>query len=271
MAYVLSIRRRFLLDNWTNQSFLLLSSCRTLKSHTVYYQIFEDGIAATAKNTVPGLSSSEPSIGRIRARDIAPPRTVGIIKRAISKSEEIPLLRIADLFLLAGASGDAAEDHVRLDILDEKIRGPGGTPEVPIAIVLGKDEVEVEGAVMSHDEPGKVASNVRPKGWKMGETKGNGACESLDNSGLVGHGLTVCVDLCLAMKPKGGLRWLDATIPPGKTIYVDPSGLCNHSDWTGNCASFVYLLSSLRLNSFIPCVDRSYVPRHRLRDAAVRM
>lgn len=65
----------------------------------VYYQIFEDGMAGTARNSIPELN--EPSIGRLRARDIAPPRTVGIIKRAIAKAEDIPLSRIADLFLLA--------------------------------------------------------------------------------------------------------------------------------------------------------------------------
>jgi hypothetical protein len=64
----------------------------------VYYQIFDDGMASPVKQGAP--DTDEPSIGRIRARDVAPQRSVGVIKRAIAKAEDIDVSCIAGLYLL---------------------------------------------------------------------------------------------------------------------------------------------------------------------------
>jgi len=148
------------------------SSCALF---SVYYQIFDDGIASPVKQRAP--DTDEPSIGRIRARDIAPPRSVGVIKRAIAKAEDIDASCISSLYLLAGGSGEAADDNMRLDIVDERGRGPGGSPDVPIAIVLGMQTEEVASVTMSRTEPGRVANNERPRGWKLGKTRGHNICK----------------------------------------------------------------------------------------------
>jgi len=191
-------------------------------------------MVGTSKNPVPDLD--EPSIGRIRARDIAPPRSVGIIKRAIAKAEQIELSRINDLFLLAGANGEAAEDKMRLDILDERGRGPGGSPEVPIAIVLGQEVDDVASVAMSHTEPGRVINHDRPKGWKHGKTTSAGGA----------------IYLCLAIKPRGGLRWLDGTLDSGKALYMDPSGLVNLTDGGRSYSMYPVILHSTRDYGFMP-------------------
>jgi hypothetical protein len=115
-------------------------------------------MASPVKQRAP--DTDEPSIGHIRARDIAPPRSVSIIKRAIAKAEDIDAFCVSGPFLLAGGSGEAADDNTRVDILDERGCGPGGNPEVPIAIVLGS-QADV---YMSQTEPGRVADNKRPWG-----------------------------------------------------------------------------------------------------------
>lgn len=45
-------------------------------------------------------------------------------------------------------------------------------------------------------------------------------------------------DLCLAMKPRGGLRWMDGTLDDGKLLWVNPAGFVTLSDWSGSCAFF---------------------------------
>jgi hypothetical protein len=64
---------------------------------------------------------------------------------------------------------------MRIDIVDERGRGPGGSPGVPIAIVLGMQTEEVASVTMSQTEP--VADNGRPKGWKLGKTRGHNICK----------------------------------------------------------------------------------------------
>lgn len=136
-------------------------------------------MVTTSKQPIPGYD--EPSIGRIRARDIAPPRTVGIIKHAVAKAESVDPSRISGLYLLASGNAEAADNNARLDIIDERGRGPGGSPEVPIGIVLGPEHEEIGNVVMSHSEPGRAATGEKPKGWKEGKTSGNNICEYLAN------------------------------------------------------------------------------------------
>lgn len=128
-----------------------------------------------SKQQVPEYD--EPSIGRIRARNIAPPRTAGIIKRAILRAESIDPSRVSNLFLVASGSNDAVDDEIRLDVTDEKGQGPGSSPESPIGIVLGLGHENVAGITVSRTEPGLVATNVKPKGWRAGKTSGSSICE----------------------------------------------------------------------------------------------
>lgn len=203
----------------------------------MYYQIFEDGITSPVKRRAPDID--EPSIGRIRARDIAPPRSVGIIKRAVAKAEDLDVSCISGLFLLAGGSGEAADDNLRVDILDERGRGPGGNPDVPIAIVLGSRAEEVASVSMSQTEPGRVADNKRPKGWKLGKTCGNNVCEWPRYSKLYCDDCQrspLTIDLCLAIKRRDKLRWLDGTVESGKKVFVDTSNLVNLTDWNKTCS-----------------------------------
>jgi len=199
----------------------------------LYYQIFDDGMTSPVKQRAP--DTDEPSIGRIRARDIAPPRSVGVIKRAIAKAEDIDVSCISGIYLLAGGSGEAADGNMRLDILDERGRGPRGSPDVPIAIVLGMQTEEVASVTMSKTEPGRVTDNKRPKGWKLGKTRGHNAY------------------LCLAIKPtRSGLRWLDGTLEPGKRIFVDTSNLVNLTDWNKTYAMYPVIFQDTRNYGFMP-------------------
>lgn len=129
-----------------------------------------------SKHQIPEYD--EPSVGRIRARNIAPPRTAGIIKRAILRTEAIDLSRDSSLFLLASGSDDAVDDDVRLDVTDAKGEGPGSSPESPIGIVLGSDRgKDIAGLAISRTEPGLVASATKPTGWEEGKTTGSNICE----------------------------------------------------------------------------------------------
>jgi len=98
-------------------------------------------------------------------------------RRAIAEAEDINVPCISGLYLLAGGSGKAADDKMRVDMLDERGRGPGGSPDVPIAIVLGMQTEEVASVTMSQTESGRVADNKRPKGLKLGKTRGHNICE----------------------------------------------------------------------------------------------
>lgn len=143
---------------------------------TVYYQIFDDEVAIPSKQPIPDYD--EPSIGRIRAHNIAPPRTAGIVKRAILRAESVDPSRVSKLFLVASGNGDAVADEIRLDVTDEKGQGPGSSPDLPIGIVLGFGPGEVAGLTIAHTEPGLVANKVKPRGWKDGRTLGNRICEA---------------------------------------------------------------------------------------------
>lgn len=129
-----------------------------------------------SKQQVPEYD--EPSIGRILARNIAPPRTAGIIKRAILRAESIDPSRVSNLFLVASGGNDAVDDEIRLDVTDEKGQGgPGSSPDSPIGIVLGLGHEEVAGITISRTEPGLAATKVKPKGWRAGKTSGTSICK----------------------------------------------------------------------------------------------
>lgn len=218
----------------TSSEFSQADTKSTLGAPTryLYYQIFEDETAVPSKQQVPDFD--EPSIGRIRARNIAPPRTVRIIKRAILKAEAIEPSRISSLFLDASDSSDALDDEVRLDVTDQKGTGPGSSPDSPIGIVLGLGQEEVARAVMSRTEPGLVASAAKPKGWKEGKTTGSS------------------IYLVVATKSDGGYRWMDGTIRPGQSIFVDVSSLTNITDGGTVYSVYPVIFAVTRHYGFMP-------------------
>ena len=92
----------------------------------VYYLLYADEYEMPSK---AAIDPEEPSLGRIRADSIAPPHSPASIKRCISRVERTPVLAYANLF--ADISCDAPLKEGYLSIL----RGPGLSPNVPMAVV----------------------------------------------------------------------------------------------------------------------------------------
>lgn len=98
----------------------------------VYYQIFGRDAPCCSKQS---FDPDEPTVGRVLARNIAPPRTALIIKRYLAKLEGIDEFLVADLYL-NDSRGDSepVQDDTRVPITLE--HGPGATREAPLAIIL---------------------------------------------------------------------------------------------------------------------------------------
>ena len=77
----------------------------------MYYQLFEDGLAVPVKCAIP--NSDEPTVGRVRMRDIAPPHTILVLKRAIAKAESINRTRVTALFALSTSTDGPLDDGER--------------------------------------------------------------------------------------------------------------------------------------------------------------
>jgi hypothetical protein len=98
----------------------------------VYYQTFGHDAPRLSKQA---FDPDEPTVGRVLARNIAPPRTALIIKRYLAKLEDINESLLADLYLNDGqGDGEPVQDNVRVPITLE--HGPGFTREAPLAIIL---------------------------------------------------------------------------------------------------------------------------------------
>lgn len=95
----------------------------------VYYQVF--GYTSAHKSS-QAFNSEDPTVGRVLARNIAPPRTSAIVKRYIADLEALDESSITELYTIDG--GDPVDDDTRLNILDED--GPGSCPEAPIQLIL---------------------------------------------------------------------------------------------------------------------------------------
>lgn len=95
----------------------------------VYYQVF--GYSSAQKSS-QAFDPEDPTVGRVLARNIAPPRTAAIVKRYIADLEALDESSLSELYTTSG--GDPVDDDARLNILDED--GPGSCPEAPIQLIL---------------------------------------------------------------------------------------------------------------------------------------
>ena len=106
-------------------TFLFVTS-RLLRE--VYYQLYEVDCEMPSKVS---FDPEEPSLGRIRADCVAPPRSPTSIIRCISKVERTPF---AQAYLYADISCDAPLKEGHISIL--RTDGPGLSPNEPMAIVV---------------------------------------------------------------------------------------------------------------------------------------
>lgn len=112
---------------------LLLTAILLIK---VYYQLYKNNGDIHSKAS---FDPEEPSLGRIRALHVAPPHTATSIKRCVAKNEQNPLLASGQLY--ANISGDTPVDDVHVSLFS--VNGPGSTPDDPMALVQGSEQLEV--------------------------------------------------------------------------------------------------------------------------------
>jgi len=97
----------------------------------LYYLLYADGYEMPSK---VANDPEEPSLGRIRADCVAPPRSLTSIKRCISRVEGNPRLVNSDLFADISCDTPLKEGHISILRTD----GPGLSPNEPMAIVQWK-------------------------------------------------------------------------------------------------------------------------------------
>ena len=131
----------------------------------VYYRIYaEDGAIPSMTPAAP----SNPFLGRIKARSVAPPHTVQTVKRSIAKVENIKDCTNTSLFLTP-YSKSPMEDTGKVAILNRS--GLGSTPQEPLAVVakisdsersaLDRLDFEGRGGLGSAAEPDTMAPGIR--------------------------------------------------------------------------------------------------------------
>jgi len=94
----------------------------------LYYLLYANDYEMESK---VAIDPERPSLGRIRADSVPPPRNLASIKRCISRVERTPALAYADLF--ADTSSDTPLNESHISIL--RTDGPGLSPDEPMAIV----------------------------------------------------------------------------------------------------------------------------------------
>jgi len=102
----------------------------------VYYQLFGRNAPRISKQA---FDQEDPTVGRVLARGIAPPRTALIVKRYIANLEGIDESLLVDLYLNDGqGNGEPVQDDARVPIILQNGHGygPGSTPEAPLAITV---------------------------------------------------------------------------------------------------------------------------------------
>ena len=100
-------------------------------------------------------ASSDPFLGRIKARSVAPPHTVQTVKRSIAKVENIKDFKSASLFLTP-YSQSPMSDADKVAILNRT--GPGSTPQEPLALVAKMTDSEQN--ALDSEERGGLASSA---------------------------------------------------------------------------------------------------------------
>ena len=111
----------------------------------VYYRIYAEDGAIPSKTPV---APSNPFLGRIKAKSVAPPHTAETVKRSIAKMEDIKDRTNASLFLTPNSQSPMG-DADKVATLNST--GPGSTPQEPLAIV----------AKMSHTDRRALESGRR--------------------------------------------------------------------------------------------------------------
>jgi len=123
----------------------------------VYYQIFGRYAPYTSKQA---FDPDDPTVGRVLARDIAPPRTALIIKRYLASLEDIDEFLLADLYLNYGQDDEEpVQDDARVPITLE--HGPGAAREAPLAIVLRELQPTIN-TLVSDSLPSPSTSSAPP-------------------------------------------------------------------------------------------------------------
>ncbi|KIM71222.1 hypothetical protein PILCRDRAFT_830490 [Piloderma croceum F 1598] len=103
----------------------------------IYYRIYaEDGVILTMNP----VYSDDPYLGRILARHVAPPHTVGSLRRCLSSAENIDARVNTTTFIytslfITTSSESPMDDSDRMSILAHS--GPGHTANEPVALVCG--------------------------------------------------------------------------------------------------------------------------------------
>ena len=128
----------------------------------VYYRIYaEDGAIPSKAPVAP----SNPFLGRIKAKSVAPPHTAETVKLSIAKVENIKARTNISLFLTPYSQSPMG-DADKVAILNRT--GPGSTPQEPLALVAKISELERSalesergGGLASAAEPDTTPSGIR--------------------------------------------------------------------------------------------------------------
>lgn len=102
-----------------------------MRQSLVYYHIFGPQSKLPSRNS---FDPSDDTIGRVPARNIAPPRTARLIRQYIAHFEGLDPSHIAALYIDADSDGDAIPDDAKVGVMVDG--GPGTTADLPLAIIL---------------------------------------------------------------------------------------------------------------------------------------
>lgn len=142
----------------------------------VYYRLFDDHKSIASKLA---FSVHDTFTGRFDSANLAPPRSVAIVKRHIASLEGIVVAEIAALYLHADTD-EPAEDTIKLL---SATGSPGTTQDQPLALTINRtaravntaltslDPIRMQQAlskhpIMSRSEIDRVATTQKPKGWQ---------------------------------------------------------------------------------------------------------
>jgi hypothetical protein len=125
----------------------------------VYYRIYaEDGAIPSKTSTTP----NDPFLGRIKAKDVAPPHNVKSVKLCLAEVEGISASTQTSLGLfLTPYSQSPMDDTLKVTILHRT--GPGSLPQEPLALIakMTDSERRTLESKRSTAEPGTPPQNIR--------------------------------------------------------------------------------------------------------------
>jgi len=118
------------IDNLSDKSDSTVKANPQTNPRYLYYRLYTEEIAIPSKR--PAFLANL-YLGRVRAKSIAPPQTVLLIKRCLCKIEDISNYPGSTLFL-SGSSRSPMDDGTRVSIFTPG--GPGSTPEEPVELIV---------------------------------------------------------------------------------------------------------------------------------------